>query len=90
MTDKESAEFNYLSFKTDPSDVRDFKAFMPLLKALKLHLYDRNNFSKFDVHKSLAKLKLTWKTLDIERIQYLMRLGIVHEVWKIEERKAIR
>ena len=88
-SDKESAKFNHLSFKNDPGDVRDFKAFMPLLWALKLHLYDKNDFSKFNVHKSLQKLWKCWKTLDMEKIEYLMKFGIVHEVMKIEERKAI-
>lgn len=53
LSEKESADFHQLSLQNDPSDIRDFKAFMPLLKALRLHLYDRNNFSKFDLHKSL-------------------------------------
>jgi len=73
----------------EPGDVRDFKAFMPLLKALSLDKYDRNDFSKFNIKKSLRNLKTTWKTLDIPRIEYLMKFAIVHEVMKIEERKAI-
>jgi hypothetical protein len=31
-----------------------------------------------------------WKTLDTSKINYLMKYGIVQEVMKIEERKAVR
>ena len=31
-----------------------------------------------------------WKTLDQKKIDYLMKYGIVQEVMKVEERKAIR
>lgn len=71
-------------------DVRDFKAFLPLLTELGLDKYDSLNFSKFDMEASLNELKSKWKTLDVEKIQYLMKYAIVHEVMKVEERKAIR
>lgn len=31
-----------------------------------------------------------WKTLDEDKINYLMKYGIVQEVMKVEERKCIR
>ena len=88
-TEQSSADFNFgNNFR--PGDVRDFKAFMPLLKVLGLDKYDRNDFSKFNIKRSLKELRLTWKTVDIEKIKYLMKYAIVHEVMKIEGRKAIR
>jgi len=63
---------------------------MPLLKALNLDKYDQNDFKGFNIAKSLKQLRSKWKTLDLDRIQYLMKFAIVHEVMKIEERKSIR
>jgi hypothetical protein len=38
----------------------------------------------------LKKFVKDWKTLDSSKINYLMKYGIVQEVMKVEERKAIR
>ena len=38
----------------------------------------------------MRKFKKDWKTIDSEKINYLMKLGIVQEVMKVEERKAVR
>jgi len=81
---------NFATFNTEPGEIRDFKAFMPLLSALHLDKYDRNDFTGFNMGKSLRELRMTWKTLDVDRITYLMKFAIVHEVMKVEERKAIR
>jgi len=45
---------------------------------------------KLTIHEALAKFKVTWKTLNQQKIDYLMQLGMVQEVMKVEERKAIR
>ncbi len=45
---------------------------------------------KLTIHEALEKFKVTWKTLNQQKIDYLMQLGMVQEVMKIEERKAIR
>jgi hypothetical protein len=63
---------------------------MPLLSILKLDKYDRNDFTEFNIAKSLKKLRILWRTLDADKIKYLMKFAIVHEVMKLEERKAIR
>lgn len=69
---------------------RDFQAYIPLLRILKLENYDRNYFEEFDMAKSLKFLKQLWKTIDNEEIRGLINYGIVHEVMKVEERKAVR
>jgi hypothetical protein len=38
----------------------------------------------------LKKFGKDWKTLDQNKIDYLMKYGIVQEVMKVEERKSIR
>jgi len=38
----------------------------------------------------LKKFVKDWKTIDNAKINYLMKYGIVQEVMKIEERKAVR
>lgn len=38
----------------------------------------------------MKDFKHKWKTLDEDRIMYLLKYGIVQEVMKIEERKMIR
>jgi hypothetical protein len=42
------------------------------------------------LEKALKKFVKDWKTLDSEKINYLMKYGIVQEVMKVEERKAVR
>jgi hypothetical protein len=69
---------------------RDFKAYIPLLRILKLENYDRNIFENFNMVKSFKFLKRLWKTIDSKEIQGLIKYGIFHEVMKVEERKAVR
>ncbi len=38
----------------------------------------------------MKKFVKDWKTIDNAKINYLMKYGIVQEVMKIEERKAVR
>lgn len=61
-----------------------------MLKILSLENYDRNDFSKFDMVKSLKLLRHLWKTLDNHRIKKVLDYEIVKEVMNVEERKAIR
>lgn len=48
---------------------RDFKAFIPLLKILGIEDYDKNDYDRFDMVKSLKVLKQLWKTLDNKKIK---------------------
>ena len=42
------------------------------------------------MREALKKFVKDWKTVDQDKLGYLMQYGIVQEVMKIEERKAIR
>ena len=42
------------------------------------------------VDKAMEDFIKNWKTLDLEKINYLMKYGLVQEVMKVEERKAVR
>ena len=59
--------------------VRDFMAQMPILKALGVDEYDKMNLDNItlDMGKFLKMFKQKWKTLDEERILYLLKYGIV-------------
>lgn len=48
------------------------------------------DFIEFNMIKSLKQLQFIWKTLDKEKIETLLNYSIVHEVMKVEERKAVR
>ena len=53
--------------------------------------YDKLDQSmEIDLKKALKKFVKDWKTLDSTRINFLMQYGLVQEVMKVEERKAIR
>jgi hypothetical protein len=69
---------------------RDFKAYIPILKILKLENYDKNQFAKFDMVKSLKLLKQLWKTSNNDKIEDLLHYRIFQEVMQVEERKAVR
>ena len=45
---------------------------------------------QIQLEEALKKFVKDWKTIDQAKINYLMKYGIVQEVMKIEERKAIR
>ena len=45
---------------------------------------------QLQLEKALKKFVKDWKTVDNTKINYLMKYGIVQEVMKIEERKAVR
>lgn len=65
---------------------------MPILTALKADNYDQINIDQvtIELEEALRKFKKDWKTVDPSKINYLMKLGIVQEVMKVEERKAVR
>jgi hypothetical protein len=69
---------------------RDFEAYIPILKILKLENYDKNQFAKFDMVKSLKLLRLLWKTSNNDKIQDLLHYRIFQEIMQVEERKAVR
>lgn len=71
---------------------RDFRADLPILTALKADNYDQINIDQvtIELEEALRKFKKDWKTVDPNKINYLMKLGIVQEVMKVEERKAVR
>ena len=61
----------------------------------KRDLDDTKNFDKsggldklmFDMTKSLDTFRLKWKTLDMVKIEEIMRICLVRELQQIEERK---
>lgn len=72
---------------------RDFNADLPILQALGAHSYDSvNNIGHLEIklEEALKKFVKDWKTVDKEKINRLIKYGIVQEVMKIEGRKAIR
>eukprot|EP00347_Sterkiella_histriomuscorum_P016619 403352494 len=71
---------------------RDFRADLPILSALKAERYDSFNVNELTIQLESALKKFTkdWKTLDNNKINYLMKFGIVQEVMKVEERKSAR
>ena len=75
------------------SNPRDFNADLPILQALGVKNYDQTqdlNELQVILEEALKKFVKDWKTVDKSRLNYLMKYGIVQEVMKIEERKAIR
>ena len=76
--------------KTKP---RDFNADLPVLSTLGASNYDKIEDIEamtISLEGALKKFVKDWKTLDQNKINYLMKYGIVQEVMKVEERKAIR
>jgi hypothetical protein len=72
---------------------RDFNADLPILQALGANTYDQlanTEAMQLTLHDALTKWVKDWKTVDKSRINYLMKYGIVYEIMKVEERKAIR
>lgn len=72
---------------------RDFNADLPILSALGADSYDQMaNIERLQIslEEALRKFCKDWKTIDQGKINYLMKYGIVQEVMKIEERKAVR
>lgn len=72
---------------------RDFNADLPILSTLGAEDYDKiDSMDALQIHleTALRKFVKDWKTLDKQKINYLMKYGIVQEVMKVEERKAIR
>lgn len=94
MNRNETPEFDYTKLQAAANmfgiPTRDFDAYIPLLRILGLQNYDRNDFGRFDMVRSLKFLKQLWKTLDHQKIRGMLNYGIVHEVMKVEERKAVR
>lgn len=90
----ETPDFDYARLQANAEffgiPPRDFNAQIPLLRILGLEKYDMNDFRNFNMVESLKFLKQLWKTLDHEKIEGLLNYGIVHEVMKVEERKAVR
>lgn len=72
---------------------RDFNTEIPILNTIGAGDYDQHeDMSKIDlaITQSMKKFQKDWKTKDRSKISYLMEKGIVQEVMKTEERKAIR
>jgi len=72
---------------------RDFNSDLPILQALGAESYDKItniDYLQLQLEKALKKFVKDWKTVDNTKINYLMKYGIVQEVMKIEERKAVR
>jgi hypothetical protein len=71
---------------------RDFNTEIPVLECLGADGYDKQDLEELeiDLKKPMKKFQKDWKTRDQEKISYLMQMGIVKEVMKIEERKTIR
>lgn len=45
---------------------------------------------EIQVEDALKKFRKNWKTVDKDKINYLMKYGIVQEVMRVEERKSVR
>ena len=45
---------------------------------------------EIDLDGAMRRFVKDWKTVDKEKINYLMKYGLVQEVMKVEERKAVR
>lgn len=76
-----------------PVKPRDFNTEVPILSALGASEYDRYEDIQQLIIKlegALKKFVKDWKTLDKNKINYLMKYGIVQEVMKVEERKGVR
>ncbi|CDW78193.1 UNKNOWN [Stylonychia lemnae] len=72
---------------------RDFNADLPILSTLGAENYDKIDdidSMTLQLETALKKFVKDWKTLDQKKINYLMKFGIVQEVMKVEERKAVR
>ena len=72
---------------------RDFNADLPILSTLGAENYDKiDDIDSLSIklETALRKFVKDWKTLDKQKINYLMKFGIVQEVMKVEERKAVR
>lgn len=79
--------------KTLKVDPRDFKAELPILQALGAGSYDNVSnleYLQLQLEVALKKFVKDWKTIDTQKINQLMKYGIVQEIMKIEERKAVR
>ena len=74
-------------------DPRDFNSDLPILQALGAESYDKLqniDYLQIQLEVALKKFVKDWKTVDSSKINQLMQYGIVQEVMKIEERKAVR
>jgi len=74
-------------------DPRDFNSDLPILQALGAESYDKLQnieYLQIQLEQALRKFVKDWKTVDSSKINQLMQYGIVQEVMKIEERKAVR
>lgn len=72
---------------------RDFHADLPILSALGANSYDQlDNILnlQLNLEEGLKKFVKDWKTIDMDKIAYLLKYGIVQEIMKVEGRKAIR
>ncbi len=81
------------TLKMGPLKPRDFNTEVPILSALGASEYDKYEDIQQLIIKlegALKKFVKNWKTLDKEKINYLMQFGIVQEVMKVEERKSVR
>ena len=71
-------------------NTRKFEPQLKVMRVLGIDEYDRcGGLDKLiiNMQKALAEFKLKWKTLDMQRIEEIMRLCIVRELQMIEERK---
>ena len=83
-------DYNKANLNAHP---RDFNTDLPILEALGANGYDQlTNIDRLQItlEDALKKFVKDWKTIDKSKINQLMTYGIVQEVMKIEERKAVR
>jgi hypothetical protein len=78
---------------TNPLQARDFSSQVPILTKIGAEDYDKApNMASLNltIEEALKKFRYQWKTLNPDKISYLMQIGLVQEVMKVEERKSIR
>jgi len=64
----QTPDFNYNNLQKEAMmygiPPRDFEAYIPILKILKLENYDRGDFDNFNMTESLKVLRKLWKTVE--------------------------
>ena len=85
------SKVNQLMEKLKP---RDFAANPKMLSLLNVQDYDRmadlNQLHLLVEKQIMDKLKHTWKTMDENKLVYLLKKQIISEILKLEERKHVR
>ena len=72
---------------------RDFDIQSNMLKKLgatKYDQFDDINMLKLRLEEVVKEQMVTWKTVDMDKIKYLIKLCVISELNRIEERKYVR